>query len=555
MTAKTAESDGPAQGVRFPVPAVPADLATDLADAHGVEFVASVNARLAGIAADWDDPAVTVGFAGHFSSGKSSVLNALLGRSVLPTSDFPETGVPCWIRGNDCDRAAAVVNGAEYEIPLVKESIAELIALVSDVGDYRNEPEQVTEMRLTVAAAPFPERMSLVDLPGVNDSSTMTDRVWAVTARMDILVWVVDSRRPMSETDQEHLDRLAGDHGIGSISFVVNAFLPEDTSAGWRAFSKRAAAFHFRRISDARPDRIPEVVFLSARAALTDPTGFGAPETHQLVESFADHRQPRIRAARWRKSAAATRGLSEDLAPTVRRCQENLSEQQVRFDRANRELLEREERFRAALLAAIGWTIHRHSPAIVQCGHFLAAHVISAGMLRRDGFYGSHLTHQVQSVVEALAGELVAMVARIAAELGFTAPTAHTVDQLRMLLYPVQLEISVPRHAPDGGLRNVITERVGGIAGTKPSSMAVGKDRAAARENAVSAATGFANDLVGRQSSVADLFVTACHPTAAAPTPPDPTALRVLENLRAYLVQRADEYDSLAHHASPKAST
>src|SRR5262245_3525347 len=51
---------------------------------------------------------VTVAFGGRFKSGKSLLVNGLIGRDLLPVNVEAETGAPCFIRRGGADSAFAV---------------------------------------------------------------------------------------------------------------------------------------------------------------------------------------------------------------------------------------------------------------------------------------------------------------------------------------------------------------------------------------------------------------------------------------------------------------
>src|SRR4051812_49887513 len=61
-------------------------------------------------------PDVRLVVGGHFSCGKSTMLNMLLGRDLLPTGDLPETGVPCELRSGPFAQAVAYTGGGSVPI-------------------------------------------------------------------------------------------------------------------------------------------------------------------------------------------------------------------------------------------------------------------------------------------------------------------------------------------------------------------------------------------------------------------------------------------------------
>ena len=66
-----------------------ARLIRTVASIHDIGVSDQIRSSLLATAAAIAGNPVRVVFGGHFSSGKSTVINALLGRSLLPTSDYP----------------------------------------------------------------------------------------------------------------------------------------------------------------------------------------------------------------------------------------------------------------------------------------------------------------------------------------------------------------------------------------------------------------------------------------------------------------------------------
>lgn len=56
---------------------------------------------------------VTIGFTGHFSAGKSSMINALLGETILPSSPIPTSANIVEIRAGK-DKAIYQLNDGTY---------------------------------------------------------------------------------------------------------------------------------------------------------------------------------------------------------------------------------------------------------------------------------------------------------------------------------------------------------------------------------------------------------------------------------------------------------
>jgi hypothetical protein len=263
-------------------------------------------------------PETRVVFAGHFSSGKSSVINTLIGRPLLPSSRFPETGVPCLLRSGAADKLMVVpvspADGARGAA-LTTEQIAGAVKLIGKDGAHRAGVLATERLDVTLAAGPVPDGTVWVDSPGSNDTGAMNDRATAAAAAADVLVWVVNSRQPVSETEQDLLAAHLATHGPASVVFLVNAFLPEDSPRDWQEFLAEDMPVIASRIAHFVDTGTlgKSVVVMSARAAAASGSGYGADygadfggaHARALVTSLSDGSGEGWRATATRRFRAA----------------------------------------------------------------------------------------------------------------------------------------------------------------------------------------------------------------------------------------------------------
>ena len=112
-----------------------------------------VRDELERIKADLDRPEAVVVFGGHYSSGKSTLINALLGRYLLPSSGFPETGVPCWLRAGEMDAAVVVTSEGSSPIAVDEGAIAREVSLMGDDMSYREHIADVVRVDVELGGA------------------------------------------------------------------------------------------------------------------------------------------------------------------------------------------------------------------------------------------------------------------------------------------------------------------------------------------------------------------------------------------------------------------
>jgi|GEM_PF-6657241 len=273
-----------------------------------------VAAQIAEIATRIDADPVTITFGGHFSSGKSSMINAALQRSILPTDDLPETGAICLLRCGERDAAEIHFPNARRELACTTDAIRGQVSVYGDSGERRSDLREVAWLNVTLASVAIPPRARWIDSPGINDTEDMDFRAWQAARYSDVLVWVVSSRQPLAETEVAFINRHVAERGPSSIVFLINAFLREDVPDAWDAFHERQLPFYLKKIEHwalaLGLSTMPRVVVASARAVVRQGgSGYGGPELRQLLASLNTPVHPRARCARLAAATNTLRGL------------------------------------------------------------------------------------------------------------------------------------------------------------------------------------------------------------------------------------------------------
>ncbi|MFF9063982.1 dynamin family protein [Streptomyces sp. NPDC014891] len=294
--------------------ALPPGLAQDLARHHAAFHRDRIAPALARAQEVLDARTVTVVFGGHFSSGKSSLINCLIGRPLLPVGEIPETGVPCEIRSGPVDRFTFFDGHRSQDLLRTTESIARVVSLISRSGLYRSEVVGgERRLLLELARSPLPPETRWMDSPGINDTAEMTARSLAMAAESDVLVWVVNSRQPMSTVEEEFLRGHRERHGPDSVAVLVNVFLAEDTPGRWQEYLTTRAQQHRDRLETALDGALPtELAFVSARAAAADRDGYGGPQARALMDGVSRLGAPAVTAARDGRVATLLQAAAEE---------------------------------------------------------------------------------------------------------------------------------------------------------------------------------------------------------------------------------------------------
>ena len=97
---------------------------------------------------------------GHFSAGKSTLLNDWLGEGVLPTSPIPTSANIVTLK-KGAPRAAIAINDTDW-IDLSGETL-------SAIGDYC-KVEEIKEIEYSLASFPYGDDVVLMDTPGIDST-------------------------------------------------------------------------------------------------------------------------------------------------------------------------------------------------------------------------------------------------------------------------------------------------------------------------------------------------------------------------------------------------
>ena len=170
----------------------------DVSTARGLTEVRSLIAAAAERAAG---TTLDVGVFGRVSSGKSSLINALVGEAVLPVGATPVTAVPLRVRRGPHSVEVRFQGAPARTIPL-----SELAAYATEEGNPHNAKE-VRSIEVTVPGAP--EGLRLLDTPGVGSlTSAGSAQAFAWLPRCDLGLVLVAAGTPLGRDETALLSGL-----------------------------------------------------------------------------------------------------------------------------------------------------------------------------------------------------------------------------------------------------------------------------------------------------------------------------------------------------------
>ena len=279
--------------------------------------------------------------AGEAKRGKSTLINALLGRPVLPAGVTPLTAVATTVRyGDDPHAEVRYADGHEEKQPLTA-----LPDLVTERGNPGNR-RRIAGVTVYLDAPVLAGGVELVDTPGTGSVYEWdTAAAHAALDTMDAAVFVLTADPPVSAAERELYAKVTG---LSVTTFTVlnkADHLDERDLAEASEFTRRvlaeAAAFPGREHG--------RVYVMSSRAALDG----GDPGFDEFAADFtaylASHRVADLRASAIAQARRIARSLLDEVALTRRAVDLSAGDAAGRVTRFGERLAEVEVRGRDAV--------------------------------------------------------------------------------------------------------------------------------------------------------------------------------------------------------------
>jgi GTPase SAR1 family protein len=154
---------------------------------------------------------------GQFSRGKSTLMNAILGGSYLPTGALPMTSVVTTVRYGSRPRALVQRAGSSFPIETPLDELVRFVAQAS----LEREELRVASAEVEVPAEILRHGFSFVDTPGIGSAivaNTATTESFLPEA--DAVIFVTSFDAPLSEAEVEFLVKVR--RHVEKLFLVVN---------------------------------------------------------------------------------------------------------------------------------------------------------------------------------------------------------------------------------------------------------------------------------------------------------------------------------------------
>ncbi len=381
---------------------------------------------------------------GQFKRGKSTLLNAILGRDLLPTGVLPLTSVATEIRDGEGELWVFRADGPPFRT--APESLAEYVT-------ERRNPENVQHVDRVELRVPLPAWARDVvfrDTPGVGSIHESTTREASrLLSEVDAAIFVLSPDPPVSAVELAFL-RAVSEHAA-KFFFVLNKvdLVPPDELEALTDYLARALR---ERAGFAQPT----IYRVSARRALEqhrdapEPAA-GDPGLSQLVVDLTGYlgrgRATALRESAGRRAARYGRRLlgAVQLARTTFRADHVVFVAAMdRLDRATHELREEQRAADAVLDADLARMISGLDPELDRFRAQEGPPIAVALERRLDGSRAVGGAHLVQEFDEAMREELLPRVAELRTSLerqlltGLEAAGGRYVARTRALLGDVE---------------------------------------------------------------------------------------------------------------------
>lgn len=235
----------------------------EIAQRHNYDFTDLQKASI-----ELDDLAVNVALLGEFNSGKSTIVNCLIGRDLLPTYDEPTSASIVEITPGESD---------EYSVERIDESGEKQIESI-DLHQLASEAikyEDNKKIRIVLKEfGPLNRDVLIVDTPGVSSiNETHTDVTFGYLPIVDVAFFVIAANQ--GDITESFLQFLAGlpKNFLSKVYFVLNKI---DLKS--EADIKRIEENLNKSLSAIIPN--PRIIKLSAREASTNISKSTSPSTN-----------------------------------------------------------------------------------------------------------------------------------------------------------------------------------------------------------------------------------------------------------------------------------
>jgi small GTP-binding protein len=273
---------------------------------------------------------------GQFKRGKSTLLNALLGDQILPSSVIPLTAVPTLIQYSDKKEVRVRFLGGREDNIFQSDDPAMIRQYVETYVSEEINPHnklQVLQVEILWPSPLLAKGVILIDTPGIGSTHQHnTEMTITFLSECDAALFLISSDPPMTDTELAFLKQIKA--AVPKIFFLLNKidYLSEE--------EKVVAAEFFRQTLIEKGEYIDPLIFLvSAKwglsaALIDDPnlwyqSGLSALSDH-LFSFLTQEKTDVLHTAIRQRAAALMQEVSMHLALEIRSLELPMSDLEVK---------------------------------------------------------------------------------------------------------------------------------------------------------------------------------------------------------------------------------
>ncbi|RYL93658.1 dynamin family protein [Sporolactobacillus sp. THM19-2] len=245
---------------------------------------------------------------GEFSKGKSTFLNSLFGKRLLPSKVTPTTALLNKIIYKEQQSIIVSVNGQDHSIS--EETFKKLIAPKEPNSDdreafdaYQKQIDSLNQIDQVTIGYPLPflsNGICIYDTPGFNDLDENRSQLTnTIIPQSDAVIFMLNARRQLSQSERSFLENRVLTQDLGKLFFVINFKDQLDSAADVERVRQEVLSHLPSKIEQ------PKLFFISAKYALN----FRREQNGEVIKS-----------AQWKmRNSTIVRNLEETGIPALER--------------------------------------------------------------------------------------------------------------------------------------------------------------------------------------------------------------------------------------------
>ncbi len=187
----------------------------EIAEVLGADFIGELKASDALVQKRSSEP-FTLVILGEFKRGKSTIINALLGKELAPSNVSPETYTINEISYSQVPKVEAVLENGDRRILTFRDITRDRLKI-----KMRLYPSKIAHLDIK-DNAPILKEMRIVDTPGLSDLEDLDKQVTEYLVNADAIMYATSSLLPFSESEQIYLASHIQPQRFGMLYVLVN---------------------------------------------------------------------------------------------------------------------------------------------------------------------------------------------------------------------------------------------------------------------------------------------------------------------------------------------